>query len=87
MRISLASSLKHQSPEMNRMGTRHTYYQRERCFRICDAASVQGHAGRHTGTHQFTVLQDMPDTNPHSKTSPNKDAKARTGFWGSCWCL
>ena len=45
MRISLASSLKHQTPEMNTMGTRHTYYRCERCFRICDVASLQGHVG------------------------------------------
>lgn len=45
MRISLVSSLKHQTPEMNMMGTRHTYYRCEKCFRICDAETLQGHVG------------------------------------------
>lgn len=63
MRISLASSLKHQTPEMNMMGTRHTYYRCERCFRICDAVSLQGHTDtqEHTdslwfGTHLTLIL-------------------------------
>lgn len=63
MRISLASSLKHQTPEMNTMGTRHTYYRCERCFRIRDAVPLQGHTGTqdHTdslrfGTHLTLIL-------------------------------
>lgn len=45
MRISLAFSLKHQTPEMNPIGTTHTYYWLERCFRICDVGEFQGHTG------------------------------------------
>lgn len=52
MRISLASSLKHQTPETNTIGTTHTYYWLERCFRICDVGEFQGH----TGTQQCTNL-------------------------------
>lgn len=52
MRISLASSLKHQTPEMNTIGITHTYYRLERCFRICDVGEFQGH----TGTQQCTNL-------------------------------
>lgn len=52
MRISLASPLKHQTPEMNTIGTTHTYYRLERCFRICDVEEFQGH----TGTQQCTNL-------------------------------
>lgn len=55
MRISLASSLKHQTPEMNTMGIRHTYYRCERRFRICDVVQLQGHTGtqKHTHSVQF----------------------------------
>lgn len=86
MRIILASSLKHQTPEMNTMGTTCTYYQCERCFRICDVASLQGHAGTQERTDSLQFKTHLTLTLMARLTQMRMPKSGQASRAGACVC-